>query len=113
MIHWRHLLLLILSGLLMRPIVATAQSTFGDISGTITDQSGAVVPQATIQVTNLDTKNVHTSTTDGEGVFRVVNLDAGRYSLEVQAKGFSTAKREDFSLLARQSARMDFRPSVT
>ena len=73
-----------------------AQKTTGDISGTVTDPSGAVVPGATINVTNLDTKSVHSSTTDGEGVFRVVNLDAGRYRMEITAKGFNTVKREEF-----------------
>lgn len=110
----RYLSLLLVSALILSfPLSAIAQSTFGDISGTITDPSGAVVPGATIRVTNLDTKSVHTSTTDGDGVFRVVNLDAGRYRMEVIAKGFSTVQREDVALLARQSARMDVQLKVS
>ncbi|HEV2988683.1 MAG TPA: carboxypeptidase-like regulatory domain-containing protein, partial [Candidatus Angelobacter sp.] len=113
MSRWRNLSLFLLAGIFIFPILATAQSTFGDISGTITDPSGAVVPGATITVTNLDTKSVHTSTTDAEGVFRVVNLDPGTYRLEVSAKGFDIAKRSDFALLARQSARLDFKLIVS
>ncbi len=110
----RYLSLFIVSALILTfPLSAIAQSTLGDISGTITDPSGAVVPGATIRVTNLDTKSVHTSTTDGDGVFRVVNLDAGRYRMEVIAKGFSTVQREDVALLARQSARMDVQLQVS
>ncbi|HEV3041153.1 MAG TPA: TonB-dependent receptor [Candidatus Angelobacter sp.] len=113
MSRWRNLSLFLLAGIFIVPVLAIAQSTFGDISGTITDPSGAVVPGATITVTNLDTKSVHTSTTDAEGVFRVVNLDPGTYRLEVSAKGFETAKRSDFALLARQSARLDFKLIVS
>ncbi|HEV2961170.1 MAG TPA: carboxypeptidase-like regulatory domain-containing protein, partial [Candidatus Angelobacter sp.] len=113
MFRWRYLSFFLLAGLLIFPILTIGQSTFGDISGTVTDPSGAVVPGATINVTNLDTKSVHTSTTDGEGVFRVVNLDAGRYRIEVTAKGFTTVKHDELVLLARQSARMDFHLSVS
>ncbi len=59
-------------------ITCFAQSTTGDILGTVQDSSGAVVADAKIEVKNLDTNTTKDSTTSADGTFRVPLLPAGR-----------------------------------
>jgi hypothetical protein len=104
--------LLLIVKLLSSASVA-AQSTYGDITGTVTDQTGAVIAGAKVEITNQEIKSVHTSATDQQGSFRFVNLDAGQYTVVVSADRFATATRKDFPLLAREVARLDFRMQVS
>ena len=71
---------------------AFAQFATGNIYGTVTDESGAVLPGASINVTSdLGSR----STTSGsQGDFRFLNLDRGTYKLAVSLAGFSTVTRE-------------------
>jgi hypothetical protein len=74
------------------------------ILGVVTDASGAVVPKATITVTNLDT-GLQKSTVSGEsGEFEILALPAGPYSVTVTNAGFSTWKlgRIDLTVASRQ-----------
>jgi hypothetical protein len=68
-----------------------AQTNRGAISGTIKDQTGAVVPGANIVVTNLGTNDTRRATTSGSGTFSVQDLDPVTYSVSIEAPGF---KRE-------------------
>ncbi|HET6843920.1 MAG TPA: carboxypeptidase regulatory-like domain-containing protein [Candidatus Angelobacter sp.] len=104
----RRVAVLLFGLLLMHSSLLPAQSTYGDISGTITDQTGALVQAASIKLTNQETKHQSTTSSDGDGNFRFVNVNAGQYTIEVSAQSLSTA-HQDFILLARQSARLDFR----
>lgn len=57
-----------------RPLPATAQSlTTGDITGTVTDPSGAVVPNAQVMLKNLDSGTTQTRNTNAQGVYRFPN----------------------------------------
>ena len=96
--------------LLSAAVSATAysQSTFGTLTGAVTDSRGAVLPGATVVITNRRTQISHTVTTDGSGAYQAVNLDPGLYGLTVSASGFAQANRE-IELLARQVARVDIR----
>jgi hypothetical protein len=60
----------------------------GNIQGTITDATGAVIPDATVTATEKSTQVVHTTKTDGSGVYVFPNLDIGTYALHVAATGF-------------------------
>jgi hypothetical protein len=99
-------------GVLIHPFAFGFQSTYGDITGTVTDQTGAVIPGAKIELTNQETKVSHTMSADESGVFRFVNLDAGEYTITVSADRFAAATRKDFTLLARQIARLDFKLDI-
>ena len=85
---------------------ADAQSTFGSMTGTVTDPSGAVVPGATVTVTNIHTQAVRTTVTAADGTFLLTNLDAGTYEITMSLTGFVNAVQQ-FILLARQTARID------
>lgn len=72
-----------------------AQSTVtGGIRGKVTDPQGAIVPNATITVTNVGTNKVETGETDSDGGFRFSNLQPGTYTIAINASGFGTFTRE-------------------
>src|SRR5690242_10682258 len=65
-----------------------AQTNRGGISGTVTDQTGGVIPNARIVITNIGTNDVRRLTTSDKGTFILENLDPVTYRLEVTADGF-------------------------
>src|SRR5438270_6512284 len=66
-----------------------AQTTTGDMRGTVTDPTGAVVPGATVTVTNTDTGKVtRTVKTNGSGQYTAPLLEVATYSVTVEAQGF-------------------------
>ena len=74
----------------------------GTIQGTVTDSTGAVVPGATVQVTEVKTNVTHNLTTTGAGFYSAAALDPGTYKVTVGAKGFKTFTQENISLDALQ-----------
>src|ERR1700729_156847 len=100
------------TALLLALVIATAlwsaraQSTFGNIRGTVTDASGAVIPGATVSVHSLDQNFDRQATTTDAGEFLVENLQPGHYSVTVDHSGFSKAVVSDTQLLARQELRL-------
>jgi len=71
-----------------------AQSTVsGEIGGTVTDASGAVVPNASVNLSSSETGFNETTTTGSTGTFRFALVKPGPYTLTVSGAGFSTAKR--------------------
>lgn len=86
---------------------AQAQSIYGQISGNITDPKGGIVADASVRVTEQNTKTIREVRTDSSGDFRVLNLDAGVYTITIIAPGFANAERKDVQLLARQELRLD------
>src|SRR5437762_130197 len=69
-------------------IAISAQSNKGGISGTVTDQNGAVVPGATVIITNLGTNQQQTLTTSESGAYSISSLDPVDYSVQVEMRGF-------------------------
>lgn len=71
-----------------------AQGTTGQISGTVTDQNGAVVTGASVTITQVDTNATRTATTNEEGIYSFQLLPVGRYTVEVTAANFQAFKAE-------------------
>lgn len=69
-------------------IYSGAQTTSATISGTITDQSGALVPSVGVTVTNEDTNDAQQTRTNGAGVYSVPSLAPGHYRVAVAKEGF-------------------------
>ncbi|HSU32142.1 MAG TPA: carboxypeptidase regulatory-like domain-containing protein [Bryobacteraceae bacterium] len=69
-------------------IAAVAQESTGSISGTVTDPTGASVPNAAITVTNEQTGVERKATSNGSGLFVITNLSVGNYRLTAEAPGF-------------------------
>lgn len=91
---------------------ARAQQTTGDILGTVTDPSGAVVPGATVTVRNLATLETHTTTTTGAGDYVVNLLNPGMYSVTVTGAGFQRFLVSSVNLAAGDRTRVDARMTV-
>ena len=83
---------------------ARAQSTAGTILGTVSDDSGAVLPGAVITVKNLGTGEEHTVKSGSAGAFTVPNLQVGHYSITVTQEGFATFEIADTEIQVAQRA---------
>ena len=70
--------------------MAQSQATTGQIVGTVKNPNGELVPGATVTVTNTETGQTQTLTTDDQGGFRAISLKPGNYDLKVEAQGFGT-----------------------
>src|SRR5882724_5585020 len=75
--------------------LVVAQTNRGGISGTVRDQSGAVVPSATVVIINTGTNATRRLTTSDKGTFILENLEPVTYRIEVSAQGFKKAVLED------------------
>ncbi len=87
-------------------VAGSSVSLFGQtdtarLIGTITDPSGAVIPNAAVIVTNTGTGRAVTIQTSGSGEYTVTALSAGKYHIEVKASGFKTSTA-DFTLEVSQ-----------
>lgn len=74
--------------------LANAQHPTGSIEGTVTDPTGAVIPQATVKITEVATGRVVTLATNEMGVYIARNLLPGVYKIEISAPGFMTGALE-------------------
>jgi len=84
-----------------------AQST-ATIQGTITDATGASVPNATITVRNQNTGEERTAVTDAAGIYVVPSLPIGTYRVEVKAQGMQTTVATNLPLDVGSNVRQDF-----
>jgi hypothetical protein len=85
-------LTVILSILFLIAGISYAQTTSGDLVGTVKDATGAVIPHANVTAVNENTKLSYTAVADGNGDIHITNLPSGDYDLTASAPGFSTYK---------------------
>ena len=81
---------------------ARAQVLYGSVTGTITDQTGAVVPGVTVNATNESTGLKRQSTTDAAGIYRLLDLPQGPYTIDVSASGFRPLKKTNVPVVIGQ-----------
>lgn len=87
--------ILLVVSLLYGPSLVFGQGTnLGTIRGTVIDPNGAVIPNAAVEVTDLETNISRNLTTDDEGNYEVAGLKAGNYRVSVTAPGFKTTIAE-------------------
>ena len=99
------LVALALSGL---PVsLLEAQATYGDITGVVTDPSGAVIPNAAVTVRNQDTGFTRSVTSNSRGEYEVTHLNTGTYTVAAEAPGFRRFEHRDLVLESVQTARVD------
>src|SRR5215471_5402589 len=101
-----------LSALLLFSSPMSAQGLFGSISGIVSDSSGAVVPDATVKVTNIDTNVSTTVKTNGAGVYSATSLNPGVYEGEAEARGFKTAIVNNITVEVNANPKVDLTLTV-
>ena len=84
---WKFAVLAIL--LCAIPYLSLSQSTYGTLTGTVNDSSGAVIVGATVVITNQATMVSRTVITGADGTFLGLNLDAGQYRVSAEMQGFN------------------------
>ncbi len=89
-----------------------AQSTYGSITGTVTDASAGVIRNAQVTAANQATGARRTTTTDANGSYVLSSLDAGTYTIAVSADGFANLKSKGLELLSREVVRADFKLEI-
>lgn len=87
--------------------VLSAQTSLGTIVGTVTDESGAAIPNVAVQITNEGTSAARQATTDGSGNYTVPSLPAGIYTVQAELKGFRTEIEKSLKLDVNQTLRAD------
>jgi hypothetical protein len=89
-----------------------AQTITASITGTVADPSGAVVPNVKVTATSVETNVAHTATTNDAGVYNLLFLSVGQYTVTAQAQGFKKTVVGPFALEVNQIARVDIRLEV-
>src|ERR1700743_3521501 len=91
---------------------AWAQLSTATLFGTVTDNTGAVIPNATITLTQIDTNFSRTLKASEEGQYRGEFLPIGSYSAKVEASGFKSLEQKGIALTATQNANLNFTLNV-
>src|ERR1700730_9848298 len=88
--------------------VAWAQTSgSGTISGTLTDPNGAVIPNATVTILNVDTGIERTLATNAAGLYTAPFLQPGHYEITASKPGFAKIVRKDLTLQVGQTLAVD------
>src|SRR5215467_15658436 len=94
--HW----FLAVLAILIFAIALNAQTFRGTINGTVTDPSGAVVPNAQVKATEVATNIDHNTVSTSDGQFAFQDIPVGAYKVTVTASGFATTTVEKITVLA-------------
>jgi hypothetical protein len=105
---------LLLTGSLLATgaVSAFAQSPTGSIAGTVTDASGAIVPNAKVVIKNQDTGQTQNLTSDGGGRYVAPQLTPGQYSVQVTAAGFTPSQQDNITINVQETHPVDIKLSV-
>ena len=103
-------LIALLAGLLAGS-VAYAQNG-GEITGTVTDPTGAVVPNVDVKITSVETGSSRVTKSNGAGIFDFPGLDNGDYNLSASSTGFQAYKQNGIVLNIAQTLRADIALAV-
>lgn len=109
---YRKVLVGVLALLVLPLSLLIGKTTAAQIAGTISDPSGAPVPDAAVSIVNRDTQVKREPTSNASGNFAIPLLMPGTYSLIVEKSGFRVIRQPEFTLQVAQDARMDFQLRV-
>lgn len=93
-------------------VVTWAQTITGSVNGTVTDPSGAVVPNAKVVATNVETGVATETTTNNDGIYNIRFLQIGRYKVTITSAGFASSTYGPFVLETGQNAKIDGKLSL-
>src|SRR5438309_268156 len=83
------------------------QSTYGAVTGSVTDPSGAAITDAKVTLTNLGTAETRTQPTSADGLYSFVNLIPGNYKIDVEKPGFKRITRTPVTVQVQQNSKID------
>lgn len=106
------LVLAILLSLAATPPAKAQSTTDGAIGGTVTDQSGAVIPSARVTAHNLGTASASSATTDDNGRYLIAHLQPGVYSVEVSVPDFAPFKATSVTVEVGRATVIDVKLNV-
>ena len=86
---------------------AMAQERFSGLTGEVRDASSAVLPGATVTITNKENGKLYTAVTGADGVYRILDLEPGRYGVKFELSGFQPAEVPDVVLLLGKTLTID------
>ena len=104
-------MLLMILGLALLPNSAYGQSG-ATILGTVTDPTGAVIPNAKIALTNVNNGFIRTTTSNAAGSYSAPDLQVGTYQIDVQAPGFKSYQQKNIALNVNTVVRVDAKLQV-
>jgi hypothetical protein len=107
LLKFRAAVLAVILGLLFLPNISHAQAIYGSIYGTVTDNTGAVVPNATITVTDESKGTTVQAQSNGSGDYAVQHLIPDTYDLKVTVSGFKSFEQDGIAVAADTSAKAD------
>jgi Carboxypeptidase regulatory-like domain len=91
---------------------AWSQQTTAAITGSVVDEGGATITNATVTVTDTDRGTLYTAKTNDGGLFNLARVPIGNYQIKVEAPGFQSAEQTGITLVLNQIARLDFKLHV-
>src|SRR5437868_9225531 len=100
-------LLLSLAVLLFSSTAWSQGTNTGSVAGLVTDQSNAVVPGATVTLTDPSTGTSQTASTNENGRYIFVNVKPGTYNMQISKDGFTTTKVSQISVEVQQSTTLN------
>jgi len=106
----RHVLLLLVA--LLLPAIGSAQTPLGAVAGTVLDQSGGVLPGATVTLTNIGTGQVMTAVSGETGAFLFPQVAVGTYKVTVSLEGFKAAEFTDVNVAVGQQYSLTARLAI-
>ena len=106
-------LALLLAASLVIPALAFGQAGDSSIRGTVTDESGAVLPGVTITATSPALIAAEVVITDSQGTYRLLNLPVGDFTVEASLSGFATSRQEGILVRASTNIALDVVMSIS
>ncbi len=97
---------------LLTPALLAAQATTGSVSGSVTDETKAVMPGVTLTTRNVDTGAERTQVSDAQGRYRVLNLSPGVYTVTSELAGFSPVVRANLTVEIGKDVLVDIEMKV-
>jgi len=93
-------------------VSSQAQDATGRITGTLSDATGAVIPEVVVTVTNTATQVSREATSDHDGFYQVLALSIGSYRVTAARQGFRTVVSSEYKLQINQALRVDIKMDV-
>lgn len=90
----------------------SAQQDRGSITGVVKDSTGAIIPDAKITATRIETNTIIKSASSSSGDYTLPSLDVGTYTIRVEKQGFKSSIAKDITVTASGAARIDINLEV-